>query len=66
MPSDLYRKFSGGLTGRPDLDAKEKPKYASEPWYRPPSAYYVVEDWDKAIQDYRTFIPEWRATFQKQ
>lgn len=61
-----YKRFSGGLTGRPDLDASIKAKYTMEPWYNPPKEFYVLEDWDTGNREYRSFVPKWRATFQKQ
>lgn len=61
-----YKRASGGLTGRPDLDQRTPTKYAAEPWYNPPKEYFVLEDWDKGIQEYRAFVPKWRAMFKKQ
>lgn len=61
----MYKKFSGGGTGRPDVDAKVKPKFASEPWYKPPSTLYVVEDWDTTLKEYKNVLAEWAAIFKK-
>ncbi len=60
-----YKRFSGGGTGRPDVDAKVKPKYASEPWYKPPGTLYVIEDWETTLKEYREVLAEWAAIFQK-
>lgn len=61
----LWKKFSGGSTGRPDLDAMAKSKYASEPWYRAPTELYVINDWDTVLKEYRSVVSEWAALFQK-
>jgi iron(III) transport system substrate-binding protein len=60
-----YKRASGGSTGRPDLDAKQQPKYAQEPWYRAPTELFVIQDWDAALKEYRPIIAEWAALFLK-
>jgi iron(III) transport system substrate-binding protein len=60
-----YKRFSGGFTGRPELDEKIKTKYALEPWYRSPKNYFLIEDWDKANKEYQSLLSEWASVFDK-
>ncbi len=39
-----------GLLGRPDLDAKISAKYTKEPWYKAPTDFYLISDWDAATK----------------
>ena len=60
-----WKKAAGGLTGRPDVDERIKSKFASESWYKAPTEYFVIDNWDVAIKDYKTIINDWNNTFQK-
>lgn len=60
-----YKRFSGGSTGRPDLDEKIKTKAASEPWYKAPKEYFLIEDWDAANKEYQSVLREWSSVLKK-
>jgi iron(III) transport system substrate-binding protein len=60
-----WKKAAGGLTGRPDVDERVKSKFVTEPWYRAPEQFFVIEDWDAAIKDYKAIMAEWTSVFQK-
>lgn len=60
-----WKRYSGGFTGRPELDEKIKSKYALEPWYRSPKNYFLIEDWDAANKEYQSLLTEWASVFDR-
>lgn len=60
-----WAKIWGASTGRPDVDEKVPPQYATEAWYKAPTEFYQIQDWDYASQQHKGVLEEWSEIFQK-